>query len=70
MAQNQKANIRAQGCKAAAGHSLPPTNVGQCRTEVKSFSAQLQGSSFNNAPIQIHSQRCIIHKYICVHTPS
>lgn len=29
MAKNQKANACAQGCKAAAGHSLPPTNKGQ-----------------------------------------
>lgn len=41
MAKNQKANARAQGCKAATGHSLPPTNVGQCRIDIKDFSAHL-----------------------------
>lgn len=31
MAQNQRKNVCAQGCKAAAGRSLFPTIVGQCR---------------------------------------
>lgn len=69
MAKNQKANACAQGCKAASGHSLPPTNEGQCRTEIKNFSARLWGSSFNHSLIYIHTQRSIIWKYICIHTP-